>query len=60
MLEAVRHQRKLRRGALTGNRFRLRVRDVSGLVIRVLPGDPLTQPVTVADNYLWWINDGAQ
>ena len=30
VLEAVRHQRKLRRGALTGNRFRLRVRDVSG------------------------------
>jgi tRNA pseudouridine13 synthase len=30
VLEAVRHPRKLRRGALTGNRFRLRVRDVSG------------------------------
>jgi len=30
VLEAVRHHRKLRRGALTGNRFRLRVRELAG------------------------------
>lgn len=30
VLEAVRHQRKLRRGALSANRFRLRVRDITG------------------------------
>ncbi|MDX1592726.1 MAG: tRNA pseudouridine(13) synthase TruD [Gammaproteobacteria bacterium] len=30
VLEAVRHPRKLRRGALLGNRFRIRVHDVAG------------------------------
>ena len=30
VLEAVRHNRKLRRGALSANRFELRVRDVTG------------------------------
>lgn len=30
VLEAVRHQRKLRTGALAGNRFRIRLRDVDG------------------------------
>ena len=30
ILEQVRHSRKLKRGALTGNRFRLRLRDLQG------------------------------
>ncbi|HHJ39184.1 MAG: hypothetical protein AXA67_11640 [Methylothermaceae bacteria B42] len=30
VLKAVRHHRKLKKGALTGNRFRLRVRDITG------------------------------
>lgn len=30
VLEACRHRRKLRRGALRGNRFRIRVRDLTG------------------------------